>query len=54
MPVIVLSAMDNAVIQAYEAGATAFIPKTADVETLFEHIRILMHFWTKVVELPKP
>ena len=54
MPVIVLSGMDNAVIPAYDAGATAFIPKGSDLETLFERVRILMHFWTKVVELPTP
>ena len=50
-PVIVLSGMVNA-SPAYEAGANAFISKSADLDTFFARVRSLMHFWVNVAELP--
>jgi two-component system, chemotaxis family, response regulator Rcp1 len=52
LPIIVLSGSPDSRI-AYEAGANAFVAKTMDVESFFSKIRVLMHFWVEVVELPR-
>lgn len=52
LPIIVLSGSPNP-RPAYEAGANAFVAKTIDVDSFFEKIRVLMHFWVEVVELPR-
>lgn len=52
LPIIVLSGSPNPK-SAYEAGANAFVAKTLDVDSFFEKIRVLMHFWVEVVELPR-
>jgi CheY-like chemotaxis protein len=52
LPIIVLSGSPDSRL-AYEAGANAFIAKTMDLESFFEKIRALMHFWVEVVELPR-
>ena len=51
LPVIVLSGNAN-VNAAYEAGATAFVSKTADLDELFANIKALLHFWLVVAKLP--
>jgi CheY-like chemotaxis protein len=50
-PVIVLSGMVDPT-PAYEAGANAFLSKSADLDTFFCRIRDLMNFWVNVAELP--
>jgi len=52
LPIIVLSGSPNP-RPAYAAGANAFVAKTIDVDSFFEKIRVLMHFWMEVVELPR-
>jgi CheY-like chemotaxis protein len=51
-PVIVLSGIIDP-SPAYEAGANAFVSKSADLDTFFARIRDVMHFWVNVAELPR-
>ncbi len=51
LPIIVLSGSLN-VNLAYEAGANAFVAKTASLDKLFENVKALMHFWVGVATLP--
>jgi CheY-like chemotaxis protein len=52
LPIIVISrSLDSRV--AYEAGANAFVAKSADTDGLSSKLRALMHFWMEVVELPR-
>jgi CheY-like chemotaxis protein len=50
-PIAVLSGMVDPT-PAYEAGANAFLSKSADLDTFFCRIRDLMNFWVNVAELP--
>jgi CheY-like chemotaxis protein len=50
-PVIILSGMVNP-WPAYDAGANAFVSKSADLDTFFARVKNLMHFWVNVAELP--
>ena len=52
VPIIVLSASPN-VNDAYQAGATAFIPKTGDLNTFFSNIKALLNFWLNAAILPQ-
>lgn len=52
LPIIVLSGVPSSKL-AYEAGANAFIAKSMDMESFFDKIKALMHFWVEVVELPR-
>ena len=52
LPVIVLTGAASSRL-AYEAGANAFIAKSADIETFVSKIKALAHFWVDVVELPR-
>jgi chemotaxis family two-component system response regulator Rcp1 len=52
VPVIVLSASPN-VNDAYQAGAAAFIPKTADLNRFFSNIKVLLNFWLDAAILPQ-
>jgi CheY-like chemotaxis protein len=52
LPIIVLSNAPNA-RSAYEAGANAFVAKSADLSGFVSKIKALMHFWVDVVELPR-
>lgn len=52
LPVIVISGSVDA-RSAYEAGANAFVSKSAGSDGLFTKVRALMHFWLEVVELPR-
>ena len=51
VPVIILSGSQD-VRSAYQAGANAFLLKTMDMDSFFDKIRALMHFWIDVAELP--
>jgi CheY-like chemotaxis protein len=52
LPTIVLSGSSDSRL-AYEAGANALIAKTMDVESFIAKLRVLVHFWLEVVELPR-
>ena len=52
LPVIIISGSADP-RPAYEAGANAFVSKSADSDGLLAKIRALMHFWIEVVELPR-
>jgi CheY-like chemotaxis protein len=51
LPIVLLSGSFE-VTAAYEAGVNAFIRKGVDVDTFFEKIKGLVHFWVEVAERP--
>ena len=52
LPIIVISSSPDSKL-AYEAGANAFVAKSADTDGFSSKLKALMHFWIEVVELPR-
>jgi len=50
LPIVVLSGYPD-VGPAYQAGANAFVRKSANLDEFFEKVREVMHFWIDVAEL---
>jgi CheY-like chemotaxis protein len=49
IPVVITSAQTQAVVQqAQEAGARACVPKSIDLDTLFEHLNLGTHAHCRV------